>query len=225
VWETISQAPQVVPGATIVGNSHHISFPGFFLPSKYIQEDDQAWEMHSQAFPPSGYPPGWSHYPYLVNIFLLAYLSIILLAGSKSVTAKMFEKKSGKNTRPCRTSTACDPAKRGLERTRIELTMLDFRPGGKRACQLTRGFDGIDRDFLFGNARHPVLAPGCTPFPSRLGGTQVGWGLSPVGNNHSIVYLGFDTSLVSPGTSPVTLALGGWGWKSCYCACYRYVLV
>jgi len=89
--------------------------------------------------------------------------------------------------------------------------MLDFRPGGKRACQLTRGFDGIDHDFLFGNARHPVLAPGCTPFPSRLGGTQVSWGLALLGYNHFTVYLGFDTTLVSPGISPVTLTPGGVG--------------
>ena len=43
---------------------------------------------------------------------------------------------------------------------RIEVTMLGFRPGAKRvAAQI----DGIDDDFLFGNARrvgHARFAPG-----------------------------------------------------------------
>ena len=43
------------------------------------------------GIPTSGYPPGWSHCPYLVNIFWLAYLSIILVVGPKSVTAKMLK--------------------------------------------------------------------------------------------------------------------------------------
>jgi len=50
----------------------------------------------------------------------------------------MFEIKSEKNTRPCRITTAADPAERGVERARIEQEMLNFRLGGKRACQLIR---------------------------------------------------------------------------------------
>ena len=105
VWEMISQASLPLDGATTVRNFHHTSFLGFLLPSKYCWEDDQPWEMLSQAYLPSGYPPGWSHYPYLVNIYMLAYLSIILLAGPKSVTTKVFEIKSEKNTR----SVGCQP--------------------------------------------------------------------------------------------------------------------
>ena len=37
---------------------------------------------------------------------------------------------------------AVDPAKCGLKRTRIELTMLNFRPGAKR-CQPPRALMGL----------------------------------------------------------------------------------
>jgi hypothetical protein len=148
-----------------VGNPHHMSFPGF-PPSKHCWEDDQPWEMQSQASLPSGYPPGWSHYPYLVNIFWLAYLSIILLVHSKSAATKMFEIKYEKNTRPCRTSAAFDPAKRGLKRVRNEREMLDFRPGSKRASQPIRGLIGLIATSFFGNAR-PAGVP--TGSPGRSG--------------------------------------------------------
>jgi hypothetical protein len=36
-------------------------------------------------------------------------------------------------------------------------------------------------------------------------------GLAPVGTDYFIVYLGFDTTLVSSGTSPATLTPGGGG--------------
>jgi hypothetical protein len=51
---------------------------------------------------------------------------------------KMSENKYLKNTSPWRTSTAFDPAKRALERTRIERDMLDFRPGLERALPAHR---------------------------------------------------------------------------------------
>jgi len=41
--------------------------------------------------------------------------------------------------------------------------MLDFRSGEKQPCQLTTWIDGTDPDFLFGTARHPVLALGAYP--------------------------------------------------------------
>ena len=43
--------------------------------------------------------------------------------------------------------------KRGLEQMKIELAMLDFRPGAKRALPATAQIDEIDRAFLFQNAR------------------------------------------------------------------------
>jgi hypothetical protein len=116
---------------------------------------------------------------YFVHIFYLAYIIIILLAHSKSVTINICENKYIYNTRPCRTLRAVDPAKRGLERTNIEPAMLDFRPGAKRACQLTAQIDGIDRDFLFGNARPPLLAPGVQLLPLVFGGYTGGQGPSP----------------------------------------------
>ena len=57
-------------------------------------------------------------------------------------------------------ANAVDPAKRGLERMRIELAVLDFRPGQSEHFRLTAPIDGIDRTFLFGNARLALLALG-----------------------------------------------------------------
>ena len=71
--------------------------------------------------------------------------------------------------------------------------------------------DGIDCAFLFGNARQPSSHRGCTPFPSRLGPTQVSQGLALVGTNCSNMHLRFDTVLVSSGPSWATLTPGGGG--------------
>ena len=49
------------------------------------------------------------------------------------MTAKKCEIKYEKNTIPCGTSAAVDPAKRDIERTRIELVTVDFRT---RDCAL-----------------------------------------------------------------------------------------
>jgi len=81
----------------------------------------------------------------------------------------MFEIKYEKNTRLCGTPNAYGPAKRDRERTRIERDMLDFRPGAKRACQLTARIDGIDRTFLFGNGAAACSRPGFTPSPRYWG--------------------------------------------------------
>ena len=70
--------------------------------------------------------------------------------------------------------------------------------------------DGIDRGFLFGNTRFPLLLLGCSPFPSRLGITKVREGLALVHTNYSIAFLGIETHFGSPGSSPGTLA-PGWG--------------
>jgi hypothetical protein len=106
-----------------------------------------------------------------------------------------------------------DPTKRGLKRTYIEPTMLDFRPGAKQACQLTTRIDGIGRDFFLGTRSHSCLHPGCSSFPLYLGTTQVSRGLALVHINYSIIYLGFETIFESLGTSPGTLTswVGVWG--------------
>jgi hypothetical protein len=140
-------------------------------------------------------------------MFYSPYISIILLAEQKSMRTKMLEIKYEINTTPCRTSNAVDPAKNGAKRTRIERDMLNSCPGMKRASQPTARIDGIDRDFLFWN---PCSHAGCSPFPSRLGVTQVCEGLALVYTNNFNVYLGFVTNFGSPGTGPGILA-PGWG--------------
>jgi len=134
---------------------------------------------------------------------------------SEWVATKKCEIKCEINTITCRLQIAADPAKRGLERARIERETPDCRLGRKRASSSPAWIDGIDRAFLFGNARHPVLALGCTPSTTRSGATQVSWDLPQVGTNYSTIYLGSDTKMVSPGASPVTLTPGGGGVEIC----------
>jgi hypothetical protein len=171
------------------------------------------WETLSPCVIPFRIPTQGSLQSYFVHMFYLAYIIIILLAHSKSATTKICRKKYIKNTRPCRTPRPVDPAKRGPKRTGIELAMLDFRPGAKRACQLTARIDGIDRAFLFGNARLPCSCQGCSLFPSRLGTIVVSWGLALIGTNYFIAYLGIDTAPESSGAGPVTPTPGGVGRK------------
>ena len=68
--------------------------------------------------------------------------------------------------------------------------------------------DGIDRDFLFGNAWQGVLVLGLIHFPFLLGTVQVSEGRALICINYSIVYLGFVTTLGSFGEGLVTLTLG-----------------
>jgi hypothetical protein len=110
---------------------------------KTLREDAHSWEIISPAILPSGYPPGWLHQLKFVNIFVLPYIIIILLARSKSMTIEKCEIKYEKNTIPCKASTAVDPAKRDLERTRIESVVLDFRPEAERALPAHRGLIGL----------------------------------------------------------------------------------
>jgi len=106
-----------------------VILPGFLArpPINSIREDYPPWEI------PFRMTIRGSHPSKFINIFILAYIIIILLVYSKSVTTEICEIKSEKNTRPHETPNAIDPAKRGLERTRIELAVLDFCPGAKRA--------------------------------------------------------------------------------------------
>jgi len=74
-------------------------------------------------------------------------------------------------------SNAVDPAKRGAERTKIECRTLEFRLGAKRAQSATARIDGIDRAFLFGNARFP--APTRVALRLAIAGHTGGQELSP----------------------------------------------
>ncbi|KAF9650102.1 hypothetical protein BDM02DRAFT_3127881 [Thelephora ganbajun] len=62
-----------------------------------------------------------------------------------------------------KTSDAVDPAKRGLERTKIEPTMLDFRPGAKRALPAHRAESDRRSAFLFWNVRRAA-----SPYPQVI---------------------------------------------------------
>ena len=98
---------------------HSAGFLARTLPSILPQEDARSWEIPPPAI-------RGSHHTYFVHIFGLAYIIIILLACSKSVTIKICAKKYEKNARTCETPDTVDPAKRGLKRTRVEPAMLDF---------------------------------------------------------------------------------------------------
>ena len=91
--------------------------------------------------------------------------------------------------------------------------LSEIRPIFERAqsehCQLTARIDRIDQYSLFGNGAAPGLAPGCTPFPSRLGTTQVREGLSLLYTNYLIVYLRFVTTPGSFCEGSATLTPGG----------------
>jgi len=109
-------------------------FPGYLVGVRTPDHSGSALPISARVFrlpsngnqlmgipsPPSWVPTGGFHHPYFVHMFYLAYITTSLLARSKSVTTKMFEIKSEKNTRPCRMSIAADLAKRGVKRVRIE---------------------------------------------------------------------------------------------------------
>ena len=170
--------------------------------------------MHPLASPRSGWPSGWPHNSNFINILQLAYISIILLACSKRVCTKMSKIKSEKNTTPCRTLNTVDPAKNGLKRTRIERDTLNFCPGRERALPAQRADWWDWWIFPFWERAWRLLAPRFTPFPSYLGLTQVSWGLALSYTNHSIVYLGFETTLGRFGEGLVTLTPGVVGWQN-----------
>jgi hypothetical protein len=156
---------------------HHAAPLGF--PSGPLSHQTHSGRMlavgnHSPGILPSGYPPGWLNQSELINIFVLPYIIIILSAHSKSMTIKKCEIKYEKNTIPCETSAAVDPAKRDFERTRIELTMLDFRPGSERALP-AHGGRPIAFPFWECGLRHH--SPG-SPFALRLRATRVSRGLA-----------------------------------------------
>jgi len=107
-----------------------------------------------------------SHHLYFVHMFILFYISIILLALSKSAHIKISENKSEKTT-SCRTSIAVDPAKRGVERTNNERDTLDFHPGVDRASP--RGLMGLIGTSLLGTSGFPCSRAGAA-LPLAFGG-------------------------------------------------------
>lgn len=111
--------------------------------------------MPPPAILPFRIPTRTSYRSNFAYVFCLSYIITILSACSKTVVVGIFEIKYEKNANPFETSIADDPAKPGLNRTRIELEMLDLCPASERARQLIAQIDGIDRDFRFGNARFP----------------------------------------------------------------------
>ena len=89
-----------------------------------------------------------------------------------------------KITTLCRTTNTANPAKCGLKRMRIELAMLDFRPGAKQALPATTRIDG-----------------NC--FSSS---TTILWGFSHGATHSSGIPSGVDND---PGTSNTIGGLGG----------------
>jgi hypothetical protein len=153
-------------GANVGTPRHHASrccSPARLPPSKYPGRRCTRGKSFPWLLGLLRYPPGYSHHSKFINIFVLPYISIILLARSKSVTTKRCEIKYKINTTPCGIPNAVDPAKRGVERMRIEPRTLGFRSETKRAWPAIGRIDRIDRAFLFGNARlGPAPARGCS---------------------------------------------------------------
>jgi putative transposon-encoded protein len=137
-----SPVHQGIPGWCDRGKHPSRAIPGLPpgpLSHQTLREDAHSWEIIPPAILLSGYPPRWPHQSKSINIFDLPYITIILLAHSKRVVTKKCEIKYEKNITPCGTSTAVDPAKRDVERTRIELAMLNFCPGPERALPAHSG--------------------------------------------------------------------------------------
>jgi len=113
------------------------------LPSILPQEDDCLWEISSLAIP--RVPPLIFH-PYIVfSLHNNCFIGPFEKHRHKNVGNKI-----RKNIRSCGTRNACDPAKCGLKRTGIELTMLDFRGGGGKRALLTRRLIRLIATSLFG---------------------------------------------------------------------------
>jgi len=70
---------------------------------------------------------------------------------------------------------------------------------------------GLIATSFLGTHAVPGLAPGCSPFPSRLGATQVSRALALSYTNYYNMYLGFATILGLPGTGPGTFTPRGGG--------------
>ena len=83
------------------------------------------------------------------------------------------------NTALCKTLRMFNPAKDRHKWMRIERAMLNFHPGPGKHASSPRKIDGIDRNFLFGNALQPWCELGCSAFPLAFRGLTGKQGLSP----------------------------------------------
>ena len=142
---------------------------------------------------------------YLFHTFYLTYISMVLLALSKSATEKMFEIKSEKILPRAGRQTQSIPLNAAWNGWELSPQCSIFALAHTEHCQLTARVDGIDRAFLFGNTRLSLLAPGLAHSHSCLGTLQVSRGLALFYNWTIDLYLGPDTTLVLSGASPVTL--------------------
>jgi len=62
---------------------------------------------------------------------------------------------------------------------RIERDVLNFRTASSEHCQLTARIDGIDREFLFGNARGTRARTGLQLLPLAIGDHTGELGFNP----------------------------------------------
>jgi len=162
--------------------SHHAAPPGFHRalpPIKYSRDDAHSWETPS---PPFRVPTQGSHHSYFVHILYLAYITIISLACSKSAATKMFEIKYEKIPGPAKRQSRPIPLNAASNGRELSEKHSIFALGESEHASSPARIDGIDRTFLFGNARHPMLAPGLHPISPAFGGHTGKPGLSPLIN-------------------------------------------
>jgi len=139
--------------------SSPVILPGFLVhpPINSIQEDYPLWEI-----------PFWmtiqgSHPSKFINIFILAYIIIILLVHSGGTTTEICEIKSEKILGHMRHRIQLILPNMALNREELSPQYLIFIQGQSKHCQLTAQVNQIDCDFLFGNARLALLMLRFTP--------------------------------------------------------------
>ena len=165
--------------------------------------------LTSDMVPPSEWPSRdpttcSSFICFIYLIEMLFYLPVQKVQQFKSA------KKIQKNTSPCKTRIAADPAKCSLKWTKTEWDMLNFCPEEKAniPAHCADWWDWWGLPFW----EHPasLLAPGLArPFRSWQWATQMSRALAPLYTNYFDISLGFETTLGSFGEGFVTLTRGG----------------
>jgi hypothetical protein len=113
-------------------SSHHTAPLGFPAGAHSHQIFPGGCSLVENVFLPSGYPPGWFHRLYLINIFYLPYISMIFSLFPNGWLQKKYEKYEI-NDIPCGMSNALDPTKRGIKWMSIQLAVLNSHPEVKQA--------------------------------------------------------------------------------------------